>query len=611
MADMKIHNDFATAVSLRALRSGADAASVAVERLSSGLRINRAADDPTGLTISKTMASKARGLQASLTNLQDASNMVRTMESGLSAIQNILFRIRDLSVRAANEAVVTSADKTKMQSEVDSLVSEIDRTAASISYNNKLVLSGGGASPEEDRVMVRARPAGSTDYDLYTMKKDGSDLTVIQDTTGDERHVAWSADGSKMAYASDTGSAGSFDIYTADADGQNPVKITTVAGMDDRVPRWSPDGTKIAFYSRVGAGSNDVYVINADGTGLVQLTNTAGNDTEPRWSPDGTKLIFSSFRTGDSEVFVMNADGSGQVNVSNHAGASDSFCTFSPDGTQITFASDFDGDYDIYIANIDGSNLRNLTNSPGKEDVYHWSPDGTKIIYNSTPVGGRTEIYSMDVDGGNQTNLTNLPNKNDLLLWNVYPFVDDNTIGFDTDRTGPETAYLMDLDGSNQRGFGGGLSTSQLIGTVPPSQANPQSIQVGPDNAEHSAIEMNFPTITAGYLQIDSINLSTASLAGRAIDSTDTAIATISTLRSQLGSIEKRLQSIARDNSMELINTSAARSNIEDADMAAETTAMTKEMILQNTAASALSHSNASVENALSLITNTMDSLKR
>lgn len=595
---MMINSSYNTLFGLNALRERNDAVSLTTEKLSSGLRINHAADDPSGLSVATGMSSRIEGLEASLVNIQSAVSMVQTMEGGLGEIQDMLMRVRDLAVRAANTAVLADADRNKLQDEADSLVQEIDRTAQSVTFNNKYVLAGGGSKPVEDRIMVRGRATLAENFTLQVMDKDGGNIQKISPYTGDERHAIFSNDGSKLAFVSNE--TGAFDVYVANPDGSDLINLTNSAGSNERVPRWSPDGTKLIFYGDV-AGNSDIYVINADGTGLTQISNDPANESEPRWSPDGTKIIYQSEATGDTEIFTMNPDGSGKTNISNHAGFDDRFAAWSPDGSKISYASNFEGNWDIYTANPDGSNLKNVTNDPGMEQLYHWSPDGSKILF-KTDRDGNNEVYIMNADGTGQTNLTNTPGASDVLLFNTNPWIDDKTIGFDSSRTGQLTTFLMDVDGGNQRISSGGLLQTSLIGVAPPGQENPQIIQVGSDNGQMEIIELNIPVITSGYLEIASLSFATTSSAGTAITAVDAAIDKISSQRETLGIIENRLRHIADDNSMELMNTYASRSSILDANMATEASAHAKESILKDAATSAISQSKTSSERVLELI---------
>ena len=114
-----------------------------LERLSSGLRINKGADDPSGLAIAKGMEAQIGGIRTAVQNGEDGINMIHTADGALAETQNILFRMRDLSVRAANEATLTTADLTRLNSEFAELKEEIDRKSTAVTFNSKVLFSGG------------------------------------------------------------------------------------------------------------------------------------------------------------------------------------------------------------------------------------------------------------------------------------------------------------------------------------------------------------------------------------------------------------------------------------------------------------------------------------
>jgi len=113
----------------------------AIERLSSGLRINNAADDAAGSAISSKMESQVRSLGVAIRNGHDAISMTQTAEGALGEIENILQRVRELSVQAGN-STLSSSDRTMIQSEVDALTSEIDKIAGSSNFNGVKLLDG-------------------------------------------------------------------------------------------------------------------------------------------------------------------------------------------------------------------------------------------------------------------------------------------------------------------------------------------------------------------------------------------------------------------------------------------------------------------------------------
>jgi flagellin len=113
-----------------------------LERLSSGLRINHASDDPSGLAIAKGMEAQIGGIRTAVQNAEDGINLIRTADGSLSETHDILLRMRDLAVRAANEATLTTADLNRLHNEFASLIAEIDRKSDAVTFNTKVLLDG-------------------------------------------------------------------------------------------------------------------------------------------------------------------------------------------------------------------------------------------------------------------------------------------------------------------------------------------------------------------------------------------------------------------------------------------------------------------------------------
>jgi flagellin len=131
----------------RNLLNTSDAVSTAMQRLSSGLRINTAADDAAGYAISQGLTTQVNSLDQASRNVGDAISMVQTAENSLNTIQNMLQRISELAVQYQN-GDLSSQDQTDLQSEVNQLTQEIDRQRSSIQFNGITLLDGsaGGAS---------------------------------------------------------------------------------------------------------------------------------------------------------------------------------------------------------------------------------------------------------------------------------------------------------------------------------------------------------------------------------------------------------------------------------------------------------------------------------
>jgi flagellin len=117
-----------------------------IEKLSSGLRINRAGDDASGLAVSEKMRSQIRGLRQAARNAEDGISFIQTAEGYLQEQQDILQRLRELAIQASN-GIYTSEDRLQIQVEVSSLIDEIDRVASSAQFNTMNMLTGRFANP--------------------------------------------------------------------------------------------------------------------------------------------------------------------------------------------------------------------------------------------------------------------------------------------------------------------------------------------------------------------------------------------------------------------------------------------------------------------------------
>ncbi len=135
----RINNNVQATFAQRQLNNSSSQLSQSQQRLSSGLRINTAADDAAGLAISEKMRMAKRGLGQAQANAQDGISVLQTAEGGLDSVNTKLQRIRELSVQAANDSL-TKSDRKKIQTEVDQLVDEVDRTASTVQFNNRQLL---------------------------------------------------------------------------------------------------------------------------------------------------------------------------------------------------------------------------------------------------------------------------------------------------------------------------------------------------------------------------------------------------------------------------------------------------------------------------------------
>ncbi|GHE14329.1 flagellin N-terminal helical domain-containing protein [Klenkia taihuensis] len=181
---MRINTNTAAMNAYRNLSVNDSQMSKSLEKLSSGFRINRAADDAAGLAISEGLRSQIGGLKVAVRNAQDGVSVVQTAEGALAETTSILQRMRDLSVQASNDGGLSTAAKGNLQAEINQLNSELNRIASSTSFNGKKLLDGsytgnfqvGANSGEVISIAIGSNGAG---MDATGLGVAGIDLTGV------------------------------------------------------------------------------------------------------------------------------------------------------------------------------------------------------------------------------------------------------------------------------------------------------------------------------------------------------------------------------------------------------------------------------------------------
>ena len=181
---LSINQNIAAVNSYRNLSNTQNDLSKSLEKLSSGFRINRAADDAAGLAISEGLRSQVGGLKVAARNAQDGISVVQTAEGALTEVHAILQRVRDLSVQGANDSNSTDA-RTNIETEITSLGEELDRISASTNFNGTKLLDGSKTS-----LAFQVGAEGDTDStitvvldDVATTIADIKDLKVTDNAT--------------------------------------------------------------------------------------------------------------------------------------------------------------------------------------------------------------------------------------------------------------------------------------------------------------------------------------------------------------------------------------------------------------------------------------------
>ena len=178
---MRINHNIAALNTHRQLTANTALASRSLERLSSGLRVNRAGDDAAGLGISEGMRGQIRGLNQAIRNAQDGVSLIQTAEGALNETHSILQRMRELAVQSANDTNII-ADRNALQAEVDQLAFEIDRIATTTMFNSQTLLDGTFTARQFHVGANAAQAVGLTIADMDALALTVSALVVTTQT---------------------------------------------------------------------------------------------------------------------------------------------------------------------------------------------------------------------------------------------------------------------------------------------------------------------------------------------------------------------------------------------------------------------------------------------
>jgi TolB protein len=285
-------------------------------------------------------------------------------------------------------------------------------------------------SPSGDRVAFASREPTS-DQNIFVMTPDapGQSINLATQLThyaenGSISNLAWSPDGTKLAYER-TQSAYS-QIFVVAADGSTLTPLPIAAPGEH--PTWSPDGGKIAFYN----GSEQVYTTNADGSNAIApVPNAKGRN--PVWGPDGTKIAYEAlsplgFQLRD--VQIANYSGSGTPVVLTASQSDWAYPIWSPDGARIAYRVRAGAEEDVlHVANANGTGdvpLPGLTSVRPYNYPMSWSPDGTRLVfegYNGANSPGTFAVYVVNANGSGAMTPITADARNLEPSWRPNPLV--------------------------------------------------------------------------------------------------------------------------------------------------------------------------------------------
>jgi len=663
----------------------------AMARISSGLRINSAADDAAGSAIASKMESQVRSLGVAIRNANDAISLTQTAEGALGEVENILQRMRELSVQAGN-STLNASDRSQIQSEMDQLSAEIDSIAGKTNFNGVQLLDG---SQNAVTMQIGVDASDSLDVALQNTSVNslgiGSSVTSASITS--RRLEAITAD---IAVADIKINGSNFSADALDVDSTSPF------GADGRVDATgfgdtdnSGNGGKVAnVIAQVINSNSHVHGAIATsfnkvvGNGAFALTGTiVVNDITLNTSAGTSRTDFVSLVNDNVGGVTASLDGNRIILENNDGDEIKIGAGTGAGGAEIGMTNDIYGGY-VSISNIDGSDVKleagsvengygsaaagertdlgligfnalngtNIVSSVVTTDVL---AAGDSVTINGVAIGDSAsdsaadkalainnanagvlataktvarisvdlvsptmsqhadatiqgitvDLSSVtDIDGlvttintaltGNSDVIATTNSTGELVLTsesgvNIVVAGGTGTSIFDAAQAADGTAFTV--SSSDFTAFGV-LSLSSNDGSAIVMEDGETDTHAGLDKLGLMAQSEDASTTTTG------VSVGTVATANAALTSLDAAIDKVANFRAGFGAYENRLDATINNLTTLQINTDSARSRIEDADFAKETTNMTKSQILSQAATSMLAQANSSKQNLLALL---------
>lgn len=235
------------------------------------------------------------------------------------------------------------------------------------------------------------------DFDIYSMKADGTEVKRLTDSPAYDVSPSWSPDGSHILFASDR--QGNWDLYVMRSDGSDVKRLTSPPGSNTS-PSWSRQGAKIVFISTRDALNGEIYLMGSDGNNVERLTRDSTVKDSPVMTPDGSLIVYTV--SGDRETYLAAlkvADRS--VSVLTPASENAAGPKVSRDGQLVLYAGSPEGHPGLYTITLAGSNRRRVTRD---EDLYRtpaWGPSAEEVIY-----AKRDGLYRLSLDTRQETRIS-------------------------------------------------------------------------------------------------------------------------------------------------------------------------------------------------------------
>ena len=586
--------------------------SKSAEKLSSGYRINRAADDAAGLSISEKMRKQIRGLDQASTNAEDGVSAVQTAEGALTEVHSMLQRMNELAVQASN-GTNSQDDRDAIQAEIEQLTTEIDRVAETTKFNETYLLKGDTDGATKTNTVAAhdaglAGKLGESENGKTTFTADklavGSKVTI----GGVEYNIVDSSKTSDYTSIKEyTPAAGDTLVqdgkkYTYVADG-----TTTPGGATAAAAGWFADDNTSTAADTVTLKAGSTLTTKADGkittlVGSAQLDMDTAAATTPTWAKgdtlvhggktytytgtankwkdeDGTEVTNAALAKAGDTYTIKDTGKSGQID-------NNGISTVENIQDMIKAAADTD---EIKIRDtVDGTDKTYTVGVTTKED-------GTKYTADDIAALVKEGAYVTDKNGKTYYAAPKASDdKNDITLQDAYSKMAKEL----------EAASSIGTDKAATVKNNGDGTFEITQGTVEVKDKLSFNLQVGADADMTNKINVNIDSMSAASLGIKGINVSdtTGKAATYAVDAIADALSKVSSQRSALGAVQNRLEHTIDNLDNVVENTTSAESRIRDVDMAEEMVEYSKNNILAQAGQSMLAQANQATQGVLSLL---------
>lgn len=555
--------------------------SVALQRLSSGLRINSAKDDAAGLAISERFTTQIRGLDQAKRNANDGISLSQVAEGALQSSGDILQRIRELAVQSAN-ATNSSGDRAALNAEVQQLTQELQRIATSTEFNGQKLLDGSfsNATFQVGANANQSITATSANFQTHTFGNYRIGALVANSDTG----IGELARGSINADGTTTNRAQLTRIATGGS---------TVSGAGAIALNTSGGSHTIQY--PVGASAAAVAnAINNAGTGIraSSVTSFVLGGAADAAAPIGGTAQPGRFEQGTTYTFYLSSD------VTDTSGATkpNAYTTVS---FSVGGGKDAAGNaQDVSSADQLNAAAQAFNDQSGRTGlvakVVQVEGDGTN--------GGS---YALHLTNETGADVRIAAGENDPAIRfediGVLDGDTDNTLGSTASGTASVATISNIADAANGWDDGDG---DWITGQIVLDSERAFSI----DNNQGGATDAFFTDeegngIVSGQLQkVSALDVSSVESSLRSLAIVDSGIANISAQRARYGALQSRFESTITNLQTTSENLSSSRSRIRDADFAEETAKLTRAQILQQAGTAMLAQANQLPQNVLSLL---------